>query len=298
MVVKMYQQQIRFGGKLTPVVKKIIIINAVVYIMQLLVRLVTNADYLGDFFGVSYLGVFLHGMFWQPFTYMFLHGSILHIALNCFAIWMFGGELEETWGSKFFLKYYLLSGFGAGIFISLLNYVMKTPVPTIGASGAIFGLLLAYGITWPNREVLVYFLFPVKIKYLVIVFGLLEFFGTLESFSGAPGNISHIGHLGGLISGFLILSIKANSMKKRKTKGNIYKADFKKNKSFFEKQKQKKIIEKKKKEQLNKEKAKKIIDQLLNKISLHGMDSLTVSEKKDLEWARKHYYPEKNETIH
>lgn len=295
----MYQQKIRFGGQLTPVVKKLIIINTAIFVFQSFIEILLRGNYIALFFGLSYAGVFEHLYIWQIFTYMFLHGGLLHIFFNLFALWMFGGDLENRWGSNFFLKYYLWSGVGAGIFISILNYVMHTNIPTIGASGAIYGLLLAYGITWPDREVLIYFLFPIKMKYLVIIFGLLEFFGTLKSYAGVGENISHIGHLGGLISGFIILTMKANYLKnKKRTSGTVYKANFQKKQNVFEKYKNKKRIQEKQEKEERQKKAKDIIDRLLNKISINGMESLTIEERKDLEWARKNYYPDKNDILH
>jgi membrane associated rhomboid family serine protease len=131
---------------------------------------------------------------------MFLHGGWFHIFFNLLALWMFGGDLESIWGKRKFLQYYIFSGIGAGLFIALMNYYVALSggefSVTIGASGAIYSLLLAYGLTWPNREVLLYFLFPIKIKYLLIAFGLMEFFGTLSTAGGSVWNISHIGHLG------------------------------------------------------------------------------------------------------
>jgi len=284
---------IRFGGPLTPTVKKLMIINGGIFLLQQFTGLV-KPNMLEYFFGLSHIGLFHEFKLWQVFTYMFLHGGWLHIIFNLIALWMFAGELEQVWGKKQFLRYYLYSGIGAGIFIALMNYFVFTnyhinPV-TIGASGAIYAILLAYGLTWPNREVLLYFLFPVKMKYLVIVFGLIEFFGTLSSAAGTGGNISHVGHLGGLISGFIFIMYrtKFSTGKKASTKNiNPLNTSLKKIR-----------LKKKKKEIETRIKAKEIIDELLEKIAKSGMSSLSPDEKKRLEWARKHYYPEGNDTVH
>jgi len=149
---------------------------------------------------------------------------------------------------------------------------------TIGASGAVFGILLAFGMIWPNREVLLYFIIPIKMKYFVLIFGLIEFFGTIQSFSITAGNISHIGHLGGIITGIAIIAAYRLRLPK----------------DFFNKRKSKqklKII-------TSQNKAKETIDRLLDKIAREGMSSLTSDERKELEWARKNYYPDPNEKFH
>ncbi len=289
----MYQRSVSFrmGGPVTPVVKMLMIVNGAVFILQQLMDLI-YPGFMESAFGLSHSGFALQFMIWQPFTYMFLHGGWLHIFFNLFTLWMFGGEIENMWGGRKFLRYYIFSGIGAGFFIELMNYYVSSkygvyPV-TIGASGAIYAVLLAYGLTWPNREVLLYFLIPVKIKYLLIGFGLMEFFGTLSSAGGTGGGISHIGHLGGLISGIIMFrSIKNQSRSSSSSKQEIF-ADRKK----------KARLKKKQNEIDTRIKAKKIIDQLLEKIARDGMSSLTSEEKKQLDWARKNYYPSNHETMH
>jgi membrane associated rhomboid family serine protease len=291
--MRMQNVSFRFGGPITPVVKNLLIINGVIFLIQLL------ADYFFPgsmelIFGLSYTGLVNDLRIWQIFTYMFLHGGWIHIIFNLLALWMFAGELETLWGSRFFLRYYLLSGTGAGIFISIMNYIVYARYgispPTIGASGAIYGILLAYGMTWPNREVLVYFLFPIKMKYLVMIFGALEFYGSVSSASAQGGNISHIGHLGGLITGFFLLMYHRRTSAGSRLKKNIEDSLFQSLKKLRLKRKQKKIEER--------IKAKEIIDDLLEKIARQGMKSLNDREKRNLEWARKHYYPEGHDTLH
>ncbi len=286
----MYGQsvQFRFGGPMTPMVKRLMIANGIIFLAQQIIGLISPGS-IEYFFGLSHVGFIQEFKIWQIFTYMFFHGGWLHIIFNLLALWMFGGELEQIWGGNLFLKFYIYTGLGAGVFISVMNYYIfvnynASPV-TIGASGALYGILLAYGLTWPNREVLLYFIIPVKIKYLVIVYGLIEFFGTLSSVSGKAGGISHIGHLGGLISGFIFI---------------IYKSKFSaSNKQGFFRRFFRKIKNKNKKKVIdNRIIAKKIIDDSLEKIARNGMSSLTSEEKRQLDWARKHYYPEGNETLH
>jgi membrane associated rhomboid family serine protease len=288
------EMRFRFGGPITPVVKKLMIINGAVFLLQLLVGFFAPGR-IEYFFGLHHIGLLHQFMLWQPLTYMFLHGNLLHIFFNLFALWMFAGELELRWGSKTFLQYYIFSGVGAGIFIAIMNYVIflnynATPI-TIGASGALYAILLAYGLTWPNREVLLYFLFPIKMKYLVIIFGAIEFFGTISSAQGAGGNISHIGHLGGLISGFIYImyKIRVSPVSQKKSgKGEGAVGEYLK----------KSRLKKKQEDIETRIQAKMIIDRLLEKIAREGMSSLTPKEKKELEWARRHYYPDDSTTIH
>jgi len=288
----MYQKNvsIRFGGPITPGVKWLMILNGVVFLIQQVAGLIipNGIEY---FLGLSHGGFVNNFMIWQPLTYMFLHGGWMHIFFNLLGLWMFAGELEIVWGRNTFLRYYILSGLGAGFFIAFMNYVAfvnyGSSAVTIGASGAIYAVLLAYAVIWPDREVLLYFLLPVKIKYLVIAFGLMEFFGTLSSSAGAGGNISHIGHLGGIISGFILIKFMKRSGSSKKSKL-----------SFFEEMKKKSRLDSKRKVIESRIEAKKIIDDLLGKIAKNGMSSLTQDEKKKLEWARKHYYPSNEDVLH
>ncbi|MCL1865248.1 MAG: rhomboid family intramembrane serine protease [Spirochaetes bacterium] len=290
----MYQRNIgiRIGGPITPGVKLIMIINIIVFIIQKFADIIMSDPHLLEYtFGISHPGLFTDFMIWQPLTYMFLHGGWAHIIFNLIGLWMFAGELEIEWGRKRFIKYYILSGIGAGLFIALMNYIAythygSTPV-TIGASGAIYAILLAYAMRWPNREVLFFFLIPIKMKYLVLIFGVLEFYGTLSTATGAGGNISHIGHLGGIITGFFLVNYMMKSKSQTKKSG-----------SFFERLNKKSRLNNKKNIIDSRIKAKRIIDTLLEKIARDGMNSLTPEEKKSLEWARKNYYYSNNDTLH
>lgn len=289
----MYQRNvsIRFGGPLTPGVKKLLILNGSIFLIQQIAGLVTDGRIIDVIFGLSHEGFAQNFMLWQPFTYMFFHAGWLHIFFNLLGLWMFAGELENFLGESRFLKYYILSGLGAGLFIALMNYYVflnyGSSSVTIGASGALYAVLIGYAMLWPNREVLLYFLIPVKIKYLLLAFGLMEFFGTLSTAAGKGGNISHIGHVGGLVAGFFL-------MKKYMTK-SVKKTE---KISFFDKLRKKKRLKKKRKEIDDRIEAKKIIDELLGKIARSGMSSLTADEKNKLEWARRHYYPGGNDTVH
>ncbi|MEO8210179.1 MAG: rhomboid family intramembrane serine protease, partial [bacterium] len=149
---------------------------------------------------------------WQLFTYMFLHADFFHLLFNMFALWMFGAELENTWGQKRFLTYYLICGVGAGLCNLLIAPLFGPSAPTIGASGAIFGVLVAFGYLFPNRNIYIYGLIPIKAKYLVTLYMLAELF---FSGAGSSDNIAHFAHLGGGIVGliYLLIFYKGSSMK-------------------------------------------------------------------------------------
>ena len=185
-----------FGYGLTPVVKNLMIIMGAAFLLQLFLT-----RWVEIYFGLVSILVWKKYFLWQLLTYIFLHGDFFHILFNFFSLWMFGGELENYWGSKKFLFYFLYCGIGAGICT-----VVFTPnefIPVIGASGAIYGILLAFAWLFPNRPILLMF-FPVPIpaKYIVIIFGLIELY---SSRSGAGGGIAHLTHLGGFVFGFFYL---------------------------------------------------------------------------------------------
>ena len=149
----------------------------------------------------------VRGAVWQLVTYLFLHDpqGFMHILLNMLVLWMFGTPVEETWGTRRFTQFYFLCGVGAGLCVVLVNLVFGNPYQaTIGASGAIYGLLLAYGMLFPNQEVLFMFLFPMKAKYMVMIFGAIAFLG---SFQGG-GTVSNLAHLGGMIFGFIYIRMQ------------------------------------------------------------------------------------------
>jgi membrane associated rhomboid family serine protease len=167
----------------------------------------------GLFFPLQLIPYFVeHGAVWQLVTYLFLHDphGVLHILFNMLALWMFGTPVEQTWGTRRFLQYYFLCGVGAGMCVVLVNILFGNPLePTIGASGAIFGLLLAFGMLFPDQEILFMFLFPLKAKYAVMIYGAIAFLGTLSP----GGTVSHLAHLGGMIFGYVY--IKTQFSRKR-----------------------------------------------------------------------------------
>ena len=149
---------------------------------------------------------------WQLLTYGFLHGDVIHIAFNMFALWMFGRDLERLMGPQRFLTYFLVCIAGAGIVQLIVAHIQGGIYPTVGASGGVFGILLAYGMTYPNRMVVLIFPpIPMKAKYFVLFYGLLElYFGV----SGNVPGVAHFAHLGGMLFGFLLLQYWARTRRR------------------------------------------------------------------------------------
>jgi membrane associated rhomboid family serine protease len=185
-----------FGYGLTPVIKNMMIIMGAVFLLQTFV-----SGRITLYLGLVPILVWKHYFLWQLFTYIFLHGGLSHILFNLLALWMFGGELENYWGSRKFLFYFFFCGIGAGVCTVVFSPYQFIPV--IGASGAIYGILLAFGWLFPNRPIYIYFLFPIPAKFLVIIYGLIELFASME---GTGGGIAHLTHLGGLLFGLIYMA--------------------------------------------------------------------------------------------
>ncbi len=195
-------QSFRLGPRgITPGIQRLIVINAVVF----LVTTLTGIGFWAHWFGLNPRLVFTRFHIWQPLTYLFLHAGLWHVGLNMLMLWMFGSELERLWGTREFLRYYFITGVGAGVF-SLVPYLgtLLTGggyVPSIiGASGAVYAVLLAYAMTYPERTVYIYFLMPVKVKYLMLFMGIVTFMSV-----GNSDGVAHITHLGGLVVGWIYL---------------------------------------------------------------------------------------------
>ena len=191
-----------FGpGGITPAVKILIITNVIAFVLNLIVGNVMTLR-----LGLSPQAVFEQLALWQPFTYMFLHstGGFGHILINMLSLWMFGTELERTWGTRFFTKYYIVTGLGAAASSMLLALWFDDMYynVTVGASGAIYGLLLAYGMYFPHRPIYLYFIFPIPARVFVMIVGAIAF---ISSLSGPGGGVAHAAHLGGLVVGYLYL---------------------------------------------------------------------------------------------
>jgi len=188
-----------FGGPATRTVKLLIIANVAVFLLQNLARWMEVYSFV-PYFGLVPAAVTEDLRVWQFVTYMFLHGGLPHIFFNMLTLFMFGNELERYWGTRRFINYYALTGIGAGICSWLVAMHSRSVI--IGASGAIYGLLLAYGMLYPNRVVYLNFLLPVKVKWLVLIMGIVAFYSSVAG--GEPG-VAHIAHLGGMLVGFVFL---------------------------------------------------------------------------------------------
>lgn len=202
-----------------PVIKNLLIINGILFLAQMVAQM-TGANGLayllnsmalyapgGGDYGYSIFGpglIEVPGFLpWQMITYSFLHGSFGHIFFNMFALWMFGVQIEQDWGSKRFAIFYFLCVIGAAIAQMIVMYGMVNPVPTVGASGGVFGVLLAFGMMYPDRPI--YFIFlpiPIKAKYFVIGYGLMELFAGV---TGTQAGVAHFAHLGGMLFGFILI---------------------------------------------------------------------------------------------
>ena len=210
-------------GLFPPAVKNLLIINSIIFLAQ-----VTFNDHTGTIENLFALHD-IHSIFFKPYqlvTYMFMHGSIEHLLSNMFALWMFGALLENHWGSKRFLLFYIACGLGAAVLHLLVLYLEMEPimqlfralpaeqqqyyidsprfkinVPTLGASGSVFGCLAAFGYLFPNM--IVFFGLPMKAKWLVLIYAVMELFLGIQNSAG--DNIAHFAHLGGGIAGFLIV---------------------------------------------------------------------------------------------
>jgi membrane associated rhomboid family serine protease len=184
-----------FGVPIAPVTRNLLIANAAAFVLQILF-LNRFLDYVALVPAYA-LG---KGMVWQFVTYMFLHGGFFHLFFNMFLLWMFGSEIERYWGSSEFLKYYFVTGVGGGVLSCVFS--PSSFVPIVGASGAIFGLLLAYGMAFPDRQIYIYFLVPIRAKYVVVILGAIELLAVASP--GGDG-IARFAHLGGLLFGFIYI---------------------------------------------------------------------------------------------
>ncbi len=283
-----------------PVIKNLLIINGVVFLFQLIgQQIVTStglsfADILTKYFALIPLqgfmpvdGMVWHFYPWQLITYQFMHGGFTHIFFNMLALWMFGVEVEYFFGSRKFIYFYLLCGIVAGIFQLFLPPLFgEALAPTIGASGAIFGVLVAFAMLFPDRYIFIYFLLPIKAKYLIPLYILMELYFA----DTGGGNIAHLAHLGGALAGFIYVMIDKRSAIARNpfgnsssSKGNIFNSfskpsnPFKKNDGEIEDANYYEVDDNK---DINV--TQKDIDEILDKISRSGYQNLTDREKRIL----------------
>lgn len=277
-----------------PMIKNLLIINVVVFFIQKIFESIAFSGIPGDlyinlYFALNPLfGIDFNFQIWQLFTYQFMHGDFMHIFFNMLMLWMFGMEIENIMGSKKFLVFYLVCGVGAGIL-----QLVGTPIFsdsygfTIGASGAVYGVMIAFAMFFPDRYVMFYFLIPVKAKYLITFLIILEFISVREA-----SFVAHLAHIGGAITGVIFLLIDrrkhfdlnrmVNNFKKQNDFGNNpFRARYQKKpiKNYdVEDAQYYDINEKPKSEEVTQEE----IDKILDKISQSGYQGLSDREKRIL----------------
>ena len=209
------------------------ILNVLFFLATIACDVVLRID-LADYLGLHYIGA----SDFQPFqlvTYMFMHGNFAHLFFNMFALWMFGNTLENIWGPNRFLLFYFICGIGAGLIQELVQYIQYVTtlqgyenvriaanqiipmseylnmLTTVGASGAVYGILLAFGMMFPNSTLYIYFAIPIKAKWFVLIYGIIELFSGFTSVD----NVAHFAHLGGMLFGLILILYW-------KKKGNLY----------------------------------------------------------------------------
>ncbi len=187
-----------------PAVKGLLIANVAVFFLQSLFQFFSpGRDPIAEWCAfIPQLAAFQFQI-WRFFTYMFLHASITHILFNMFGLWMFGSQIEALWGQRTFLIYYFVCGIGGAMTYGIFSLTgIDSFTPMVGASGALYGILLAYGVSFPNRTILLFFILPIKAKYMVILFGLMALLSM-----GDGSNVAHLAHLGGMIFGLGFLFV-------------------------------------------------------------------------------------------
>ncbi len=197
-----YVSSYSFGpGRISTAVKYLIGANVAAFLLQFFYAPVT------DYLGLHPVFVVRNLWLWQLATYMFLHGGVFHIVFNMLALWMFGTELEHRWGTRFFVKFYAVTGVGAGVLTVLFSLLPIAAAQqlyfanVIGASGAIFGLLLAYALYFPERQIYMYLVFPIPARVFVAIIGAISVLSSL----GDSGGVAAITHVGGLVIGYVYL---------------------------------------------------------------------------------------------
>jgi len=248
------------GANFSGSIKILVIINISVFI---LVNLFSRFPWF-SLFGLVPRYVFAKFMIWQPLTYLFLHSGLWHLIINMLMLWMFGSIIESAWGSRRFLFYYLFTGVAAGL--CSIVFAFGSGVPVVGASGAIFGILVAYAVMFPESIILLFFIFPMKMKYAVLVLAGINLLGAM---SASSSGIAYIAHLGGGVFGYLYL--KSEFIKRQFMYLDPH--------AVFSRWQLRKAQNRQRQDKEFNQK----VDAILDKISKQGMESLTPNEKKILE---------------
>lgn len=251
-------------------VKLLLMINIAVFILM---ELSGQKNILFQMFGLVPLSVVQEYKLWQTFTYLFIHGGFIHILFNMFVLWMFGKDLEIDWGRNEFLIFYFICGICSG-FITVFANINSTVV-IVGASGAIYGVLVAYGFTYPNRMVYLYGVFPLKVKYVVLGFGVIAFFASL---SASQSKVSHITHLSGMIIGIIYI---------------LFNFRWKNIRLWYIKMRLQSIQSEQTNQKDEETHIKMKLDKILDKLNDHGWESLTSQEEEFLTRASRRLFDDR-----
>ena len=194
---------------MTPAVKAIVYANVAVFVVTFIAQTFFGSSALFELLGLRPESVFTQLYVWQFVTYLFLHGNVTHILFNMLALWMFGVDLERRWGSRGFVKYYAITGVGAGVVTALVSRLPFDAtqhiygVTTVGASGAIYGLLMAWALLFPSRQILFMFVFPLPARVAATLMGAMAFMGAVGS---SNDSVAEATHLAGFVIGWLYLN--------------------------------------------------------------------------------------------
>ena len=273
------------------VTKNLLIINVLVFLFQYILN--PRFPGMSDIANYGVLHFFLAEDFhvYQFLTYMFMHGGWTHLLFNMFAVWMFGSVMERVWGPKKFLFYYIVCGIGAGIIQELVQLYFFADIPTLGASGAVYGILLAFGMTFPNERLFIIpFPFPIKAKWLILGYIVIE----IVSAMGQSDGVAHMAHLGGMLFGFLLIRYWRKHPDSSQRFGRSYGQQFFDNLRHKYEERQRNQQRNMHAEQTNTRREtdeeynmrqrqnQEEIDAILDKIRKSGYDSLTKEEKQKL----------------
>lgn len=275
-----YRGSFSFGFGLTPWVKNLIIANVAIFLVDYMM-----AGRLGFYMAFVPNRVLVAP--WTLITYMFAHGGFFHLFLNMLVLFFFGPPLEQRWGSTEFVKYYLICGLGG----AALSFVFAPLSPIIGASAAVYGIMLAFAMFWPDSPIYIWAILPVKAKYLVMFMAAISIMSMFGS--GRGDNIAHAAHLGGFAAGFIYLRLAApggglgglrKMMNKRKLK--VVARDDSSSSSTTT---VRPAITRKPRGSGEEDKLLDELDRVLEKISTQGMSSLTPQERKLLDEVSRRY---------
>ncbi|MBN1603211.1 MAG: rhomboid family intramembrane serine protease [Chitinispirillaceae bacterium] len=254
------------SGTISNAIKWLIIITSGFFLLQLLP---VTGSLLRYYFPLVPYQTFLNGQIWRLLTYMFMHDTVspLHILFNMLVLWMFGVELENLWGTVRFSVFYILCGIGSGLFSIISIFTPAIYAPVIGASGAVLGVITAFALFYPDRQIMLFFILPVNIRIFVLGYALYSVYGALIP----HGNISHLTHLGGIIVALFYVK--------------LYPYIFEVFREYSEKIKEKRRRNDAEKTREFSRYFEQQVDPILEKISREGMQSLTMKEKEILKKA-------------